>query len=98
MIPFIMLKRFQLAGHRPVILIGGATGTIGDPSGKSEERQLQSLDKVNENARKLSEQMKKLFLKDPEADFRMVNNYDWTKDISLLEFLRTAGKRFNVNT
>ncbi|MDK6678979.1 tyrosine--tRNA ligase [Aerococcus sp. UMB8608] len=98
LIPFIMLKRFQLAGHRPVILIGGATGTIGDPSGKSEERQLQSLDKVNDNARKLSEQMKKLFLKDPEADFRMVNNYDWTKDISLLEFLRTAGKRFNVNT
>ena len=98
LIPFIMLKRFQLAGHRPVILIGGATGTIGDPSGKSEERQLQSLDKVNENARKLSEQMKKLFLKDPDADFRMVNNYDWTKDISLLYFLRTAGKRFNVNT
>ncbi|MDK8502009.1 tyrosine--tRNA ligase [Aerococcus sp. UMB1112A] len=98
LIPFIMLKRFQLAGHRPVILIGGATGTIGDPSGKSEERQLQSLDKVNENARKLSEQMKKLFLKDPDADFRMVNNYDWTKDISLLDFLRTAGKRFNVNT
>lgn len=98
LIPFIVLKRFQLAGHRPVIVIGGATGSIGDPSGKSEERTLQSMDVINENARKLTAQMKNLFLKDPDADFRMVNNYDWTSQLSLLDFLRDYGKRFNVNT
>lgn len=98
LIPFIVLKRFQLAGHRPVILIGGATGSIGDPSGKSEERTLQTMDVINENARKLAAQMEKLFLQDAEADFRMVNNYDWTSQLSLLDFLRDYGKRFNVNT
>lgn len=98
LIPFIMLKRFQLAGHRPVILIGGATGSIGDPSGKSEERPLQTMETVQHNVEKLSGQMKKLFLKEPDADFRMVNNYDWTKNLTLLDFLRDIGKRFNVNT
>lgn len=98
LIPFIMLKRFQLAGHRPVILIGGATGSIGDPSGKSEERPLQTMETVQHNVEKLSGQMKKLFLKEPDADFRMVNNYDWTKNLTLLDFLRDVGKRFNVNT
>ncbi|MHA6603915.1 tyrosine--tRNA ligase [Aerococcus urinae] len=98
LIPFIMLKRFQLQGHRPVILIGGATGSIGDPSGRSEERQLQSMEVVNENARKLTAQMEKLFLKDPNAQFRLVNNYAWTKDLSLLDFLRDYGKLFNINT
>ncbi|MCY3035388.1 MULTISPECIES: tyrosine--tRNA ligase [Aerococcus] len=98
LIPFIMLKRFQLQGHRPVILIGGATGSIGDPSGRSEERQLQSMEAVNENARKLTAQMEKLFLKDPNAQFRLVNNYAWTKDLSLLDFLRDYGKLFNINT
>lgn len=98
LIPFIVLKRFQLAGHRPVILIGGATGSIGDPSGKSEERTLQTMDVINDNARKLADQMKNLFLQDADADFRMVNNYDWTSQLSLLDFLRDYGKRFNVNT
>ncbi|KAA9241524.1 MULTISPECIES: tyrosine--tRNA ligase [Aerococcus] len=98
LIPFIMLKRFQLQGHRPVILIGGATGSIGDPSGRSEERQLQSMEAVNENARKLTAQMEKLFLKDSNAQFRLVNNYAWTKDLSLLDFLRDYGKLFNINT
>ena len=98
LIPFIMLKRFQLAGHRPVILIGGATGSIGDPSGKSEERPLQTMETVQHNVEKLSGQMEKLFLKEPDADFRMVNNYDWTKNLTLLDFLRDVGKRFNVNT
>lgn len=63
LIPFMVLKRFQLAGHKPVVLIGGATGSIGDPSGKTSERSLQSMDSVNENARKLTAQMDKLFLK-----------------------------------
>lgn len=98
LIPFMVLKRFQLAGHRPVILIGGATGSIGDPSGKSEERNLQSMAQVEENARKLAGQMERLFLQEEGADFRMVNNYDWTSNLSLLDFLRNIGKRFNVNT
>ena len=86
LIPFMVLKRFQLAGHRPVILIGGATGSIGDPSGKSEERNLQSMEQVEDNARKLAGQMENLFLKEKDADFRMVNNYDWTKNLTLLDF------------
>ncbi|WP_414839442.1 tyrosine--tRNA ligase [Carnobacterium sp. TMP28] len=98
LIPFMILKRFQLAGHRPVILIGGATGTIGDPSGKSEERVLQSMEQVQENVRKLSAQMVRLFDAGGDNGIKMVNNYDWTKDLSLLDFLRDYGKSFNVNT
>ncbi|AMB99534.1 tyrosine--tRNA ligase [Aerococcus urinaehominis] len=98
LIPFVMLKRFQDFGHHPYILIGGATGSIGDPSGKSEERTLQSMDVVNENARKLTKQMKKLFLDDQDSKFTIVNNYDWTSKLTLLDFLRDYGKRFNVNT
>lgn len=100
LIPFMILRRFQLAGHRPVIVIGGATGSIGDPSGRTSERVLQTMDQVNHNVEKLTQQMKKLFFTSDEdvASLRLVNNYDWTKDISLLDFLRDYGKHFNVNT
>ncbi|MEK6190178.1 MAG: tyrosine--tRNA ligase [Carnobacterium alterfunditum] len=99
LIPFMILKRFQLAGHRPVIVIGGATGSIGDPSGKSEERILQTSEQVQNNSDKLSRQMEKLFdAGKNEESIRMVNNLDWTKEISLLDFLRNIGKSFNVNT
>ena len=98
LIPFMVLKRFQKEGHHPVILIGGATGTIGDPSGKKEERTLQSLEVVHENAEKLTKQMKKLFVNDEQDDIRIVNNYDWTSQLTLLDFLRDFGKLFNVNT
>lgn len=99
LIPFMILKRFQLAGHRPVIVIGGATGSIGDPSGKSEERTLQTREQVQNNADKLTRQMEKLFdAGKNEKSIRMVNNLDWTKDISLLDFLRNIGKSFNINT
>lgn len=100
LIPFMVLKRFQLAGHQPVVLIGGATGSIGDPSGRTNERSLQTMDTVNENARKLSAQFDKLFLKGDVAKsgFRIVNNYDWLSEISLLDFLRDYGKHFNINT
>ncbi|MCW6675411.1 tyrosine--tRNA ligase [Aerococcaceae bacterium NML130460] len=99
LIPFMVLKRFQLAGHKPVVLIGGATGAIGDPSGRNSERSLQTMDIINENARKLTEQMNRLFLKgDTEASgFRIVNNYDWLSRISMLELLRDYGKHFNLN-
>lgn len=100
LIPFMFLKRFQLAGHNPVIVIGGATGSIGDPSGRTSERSLQSMDVIFENANKLTKQMQQLFLKGDvdQTGFRIVNNYDWLSKISLLDFLRDYGKHFNVNT
>ncbi|KDB00295.1 tyrosine--tRNA ligase [Apilactobacillus kunkeei] len=96
LIPFMILKRFQLAGYKPVILIGGATGSIGDPSGKKAERKLQSMEQVKHNEECLTNQMKSLFGED--GKFQIVNNYDWTSKLSLLDFLRIYGKRFNVNT
>ncbi|GIO04382.1 tyrosine--tRNA ligase 2 [Brevibacillus reuszeri] len=98
LIPFMVLKRFQLAGHRPVILIGGATGTIGDPSGRQTERSLQTLEQVQENVDALTTQMKKLFVTDGDNQIRLVNNYDWTHKINVIEFLRDYGKNFSINT
>ncbi|ETT72371.1 tyrosine--tRNA ligase [Paenibacillus sp. FSL R7-277] len=98
LIPFMMLRRFQLAGHRPVILIGGATGTIGDPSGRQSERSLQTMEQVQENVDALTAQMKKLFITDGDNQVRMVNNYDWTKDMNVIDFLRDFGKNFSINT
>ncbi|MBB6672955.1 tyrosine--tRNA ligase [Cohnella nanjingensis] len=97
LIPFMVLKRFQLAGHRPVILIGGATGTIGDPSGRQSERSLQTLEQIQENVEALTAQMKKLFVTDGDNQIRMVNNYDWTHKINVIEFLRDYGKNFSIN-
>ena len=95
LIPFMMLKRFQLAGHRAFILIGGGTGSIGDPSGRSTERTLQTMEQVHHNEEALTSQMKKLF---GEDNITIVNNYDWLSKISLLDFLRDYGKLFNINT
>ncbi|MFW7369069.1 tyrosine--tRNA ligase [Vagococcus fluvialis] len=99
LIPFMMLKRFQNFGHHPHILIGGATGTIGDPSGRTSERQLQTMEQVQHNVDCLTNQMKKLFFdEDNEQQLTMVNNYDWTHELTLLDFLRDYGKNFNINT
>ncbi|HDX9591404.1 TPA: tyrosine--tRNA ligase [Bacillus pseudomycoides] len=98
LIPFMMMKRFQLAGHHPVILIGGATGTIGDPSGRQTERQLQTLEEVQHNVEALTAQMQKLFDFGGNSEVKMVNNYDWTHQISILEFLRDYGKNFGINS
>ncbi|GKT03030.1 tyrosine--tRNA ligase [Furfurilactobacillus entadae] len=95
LIPFMILKRFQLMGHKPVIVIGGATGSIGDPSGKKAERVLQTMDQVQHNQEALKGQMVRLF---GEDQFRLVNNYDWLSKLSLLDFLRDYGKLFNVKT
>ncbi|MCH4172264.1 MAG: tyrosine--tRNA ligase [Lactobacillus sp.] len=95
LIPFMMLKRFQEAGHHPVILIGSGTGSIGDPSGKKSERVLQTMDQVKHNEVAITKQMKHLFGTD---NFKLVNNYDWLSKLSLLDFLRDYGKLFNVNT
>lgn len=98
LIPFMVLKRFQMAGHRPVILIGGATGTIGDPSGRTSERSLQTMEQIQENVEALTAQMRKLFVTDGDNNIRLVNNYDWTHKINVIEFLRDYGKNFSINT
>ena len=95
LIPFMILKRFQLAGHHPYIVIGGGTGAIGDPSGRKTERVLQSAEQVQHNAECLTAQMQKLFGGD--GTFSIVNNYDWLSKISLLDFLRDYGKLFSIN-
>ncbi|KRN04348.1 tyrosine--tRNA ligase [Holzapfeliella floricola] len=95
LIPFMILKRFQEAGHKPVILIGGGTGSIGDPSGRNSERQLQTQEQVKHNEQALTQQMVDLF---GTENFQIVNNYDWLSEISLLGFLRDYGKLFNVKT
>ncbi|RRG18060.1 tyrosine--tRNA ligase [Weissella viridescens] len=95
LIPFMVLKRFQLAGQRPVIVVGGGTGSIGDPSGKKSERQLLTDDQVAANVAKMSKQMEKLFGKD---GFTIVNNKDWLGQLSLIDFLRDYGKLFPINT
>lgn len=93
LMPFLVLKRFQQAGHKPVVLVGGATGTIGDPSGKAAERQIQSLETVEHNVLCLQNQLKSIF----GDTVTFVNNYDWTHQLSILDFLRDFGKSFNVN-
>jgi len=99
LIPFMILKRFQLAGHQPVVLIGGGTGTIGDPSGRTSERQLQTMEQIEQNADKLSAQMRDLFeASEDNADIRLTNNYNWLGDMQFLDFLRDYGKEFNINT
>lgn len=99
LIPFMILKRFQMAGHQPVVLIGGGTGSIGDPSGRTSERQLQTMEQVQENADKLSAQMRKLFdAGSEESGIRLANNNDWLSGMKFLDFLRDYGKEFNVNT
>ena len=96
LIPFMMLKRFALAGHHPYVVIGGGTGVIGDPSGRKTERQLQTIEKIHENAEKLKAQFIHLFGESSNISF--VNNYDWLSKIDLLNFLRDYGKLFSVNT
>lgn len=95
LLPFLTLKRFAKYGHRPVVLVGGGTGIIGDPSGRSEERQLQSLETIENNSKKLEKQLRKIFRDDDNILF--VNNADWLGKFSMIEFLRDYGKLVNVN-
>ena len=95
LLPFLTLKRFAKYGHKPLVLVGGGTGIIGDPSGRSEERQLQSLETIAENAKKLENQLRNIFRGDENIEF--VNNGDWLGKMSMIEFLRDYGKLINVN-
>jgi tyrosyl-tRNA synthetase len=98
LVPVILLKRFQLAGHRPVIVVGGATGMIGDPSGKSAERNLLDEATLAKNVAGIHAQLARLmdFNTSPTGAV-MTNNYDWTRDVTYLDFLRDYGKFLTVN-
>ena len=99
LVPILLLVHLQKAGHKPVALVGGATGMVGDPSGKSEERNMLSEEMLNKNVEGIKKQLQHFL------DFNatstnaavMVNNYDWFKGISFLEFIRDAGKHITVN-
>jgi tyrosyl-tRNA synthetase len=97
LLPLMMLRRFQRAGHRPIALMGGATGLIGDPSGKTEERKLLSEETLRTNLTGIERQMRQfLDFQGPNAAV-LVNNYDWMKGYSFLEFLRDIGKNVSIN-
>ncbi|SHF56288.1 tyrosyl-tRNA synthetase [Mariniphaga anaerophila] len=95
----MVLKHFQLAGHKPIALIGGATGMIGDPSGKSQERNLLDEPTLRHNQKCIKQQLAKFldFETDAPNAAVLVNNYDWMKEISFLEFIRDIGKHITVN-
>jgi len=98
LVPLLALRRFQIAGHFPIAVAGGATGSIGDPSGKTQERQLLTKDKIAENVVSVRPQLARLL--DFEAKpnpARLVDNADWTAAVTFLDFLRDIGKHFSVN-
>ncbi|MBP3038907.1 tyrosine--tRNA ligase [Bacillaceae bacterium Marseille-Q3522] len=97
LLPFLTLRRFQQAGHRPIVLVGGATGMIGDPSGKKEERKLLTLETIKYNVSCLQKQLQQIFNFDGENGAIMVNNYDWAGSMDIVTFLRDYGKLIGVN-
>ncbi len=98
LVPLLMLRRFQLAGHKPLALVGGATGLIGDPSFKAVERKLNGPEVVSEWVEKLRAQVSQFIdFNGDENSAEVVNNYDWTKDLNILDFLRDVGKHFSIN-
>lgn len=97
LLPFLTLRRFQREGHRPIVLVGGATGLIGDPSGKKEERKLQTLETVEYNVKSIKQQLEQIFDFEGENGAIMTNNYDWAGSMDLVTFLRDYGKYIGVN-
>lgn len=99
LVPILILVHLQKAGHKPFALVGGATGMVGDPSGKSEERNLLSLDILRHNQECVHNQLARFLDFTPSRPnaAEMVNNYDWFKEISFLDFIRDAGKHITVN-
>lgn len=96
-VPLLTLRRFQNHGHRPILLVGGATGMIGDPSGRSEERQLQTTEQIDANVAGITKQMQRIFDFEAENGARMVNNKEWIGAMTIIEFLRDFGKLLSVN-
>lgn len=98
LVPLLALRRFQLFGHRPIALAGGATGMIGDPSGKANERSLQTAEQVAHNISCIKTQLSRFIDFEVAGNpARLVNNADWTAGVSYLEFLRDVGKHFTIN-
>jgi tyrosyl-tRNA synthetase len=99
LVPILLLKHLQLCGHKPYALVGGATGMVGDPSGKSEERNLLSEDVLNHNVKGIQAQLEKFLDFDTSKlnAAEIVNNYDWFKNFSFLNFIRDVGKHITVN-
>ena len=98
LVPVILLKRFQLAGHRPIVLVGGSTGMIGDPSGKSSERNLLDDDTLATNVAGIRAQLSRLLdFDDGQTGAIMTNNIDWTRGVTYLDFLRDVGKHLTIN-
>jgi tyrosyl-tRNA synthetase len=99
LVPIMLLTHFQRAGHKPIALVGGATGMVGDPSGKSEERKFLTEEVLQHNLECQKKQLGKFlnFSEEVENAAEIVNNYDWFKDFSFLSFLREAGKHITVN-
>ena len=98
LVPLLALRRFQLAGHRPLLLVGGATGMIGDPGGRDSERELQSAEVVERKLAKIRAQASRFLDFDcGETSAVVVNNADWTKSLSVIDYLRDIGKYFSVN-
>jgi len=99
LIPIIVLMHLQKFGHKPIALVGGATGMVGDPSGKSEERNLLNTEVLNYNLHAVQKQLEKFldFNSDKQNAAEMVNNYDWFKDITFLDFIRDVGKHISIN-
>ncbi|WP_226673580.1 tyrosine--tRNA ligase [Rossellomorea aquimaris] len=97
LLPFLTLRRFQNQGHRPLVLVGGATGLIGDPSGKNEERKLQTIEAIQGNVESIKVQLESIFDFDGDNGAVMVNNYDWIGAMDVVTFLRDFGKHVGVN-
>lgn len=97
LVPIMMLAHFQRAGHRPIVLMGGGTGLIGDPSGKSAERQLQTVEQVRSNVASIRRIFASLLSFDGPSGAKMVDNGDWLSGLGYLEALRDVGKHFTVN-
>ena len=98
LVPLLGLRRFQLLGHHPIALAGGATGMVGDPSGKTQERQLLTKELLSSNIDRVKEQLRRLLDFDTKTNpARLLDNASWTEQVSFLDFLRDIGKHFSVN-